>query len=455
MIKPKMTWVAGRKGWLKEYKGEMYSVSCRQLDVPPTKQESTKAANDWWDRKLDSIKTKPTTFPGLDHLELERDWYTFIGQTDQALSIADEIERYKELAAAGKLSQQDEKDLELRYPRGEQFIHWSERRRIIERVRTVVGERIGQQVQDFLDAKEAEVQAGEIQPTTFHSIRYGLKPFETWFGPDRLLEHIDANTLDLYRRHLIDQITKKKLSRRTAAGRLVVLKQFLRDRWRLERIKDLPRNIDDLSIEKRDKTPNPYTVEEVSQILALAQPRQKLYLLLMLNCGMTQVDIGTLHQHEVIDGRIIRKRTKEVHEKNTPEVNYLLWTETKELLGVYLSKSKKGPALLNASGESLYRAKTANGKLVKTDSIRLMWRRFRKSRLKDKDTGKEIVPDASLKRLRKTGASILNESKEFAACKYLYLGHAPSSIADKHYTPPPQSVFDEAIRYLGNQLGIQ
>jgi hypothetical protein len=51
--------------------------------------------------------------------------------------------------------------------------------------------------------------------------------------------------------------------------------------------------------------------------------------------------------------------------------------------------------------------------------------------------------------------AILNESKEFATCKFLYLGHAPSSIADKHYTPTPQNIFDEAVRYLGDQLGVK
>ena len=103
MIKPKMTWVSGRKGWLKKHKGEMHAVSCRQLDAPPNKQESTKAANDWWDKKLATIESKPSRFPGLDHLELERNWYTFTGETDLAVAAANEIERYKQLAEAGKL----------------------------------------------------------------------------------------------------------------------------------------------------------------------------------------------------------------------------------------------------------------------------------------------------------------------------------------------------------------
>jgi hypothetical protein len=35
----------------------------------------------------------------------------------------------------------------------------------------------------------------------------------------------------------------------------------------------------------------------------------------------------------------------------------------------------------------------------------------------------------------------------------LYLGHTPASVKDKHYAAPPQELFDEAVGWLGKQLG--
>jgi hypothetical protein len=43
-----MTWIPSRRGWMKEYKGKKYVISCRQLSVPETKDESYQAANAWW-----------------------------------------------------------------------------------------------------------------------------------------------------------------------------------------------------------------------------------------------------------------------------------------------------------------------------------------------------------------------------------------------------------------------
>src|SRR5690242_19766500 len=47
----RMTWIPSRRGWMKEYRGKKYSISCRQLNVPETKADSYQAANDWWAAK--------------------------------------------------------------------------------------------------------------------------------------------------------------------------------------------------------------------------------------------------------------------------------------------------------------------------------------------------------------------------------------------------------------------
>jgi hypothetical protein len=37
----------------------------------------------------------------------------------------------------------------------------------------------------------------------------------------------------------------------------------------------------------------------------------------------------------------------------------------------------------------------------------------------------------------------------------LFLGLAPSSVADKHYTDAPQALLDKAVRWLGKQYGVK
>lgn len=50
-----MSWVGHQRRWTKMYRGRTYSVSCRQLDVPATKDASWAAANQWWEVKQAAI----------------------------------------------------------------------------------------------------------------------------------------------------------------------------------------------------------------------------------------------------------------------------------------------------------------------------------------------------------------------------------------------------------------
>jgi hypothetical protein len=56
-----MTWVPSQRRWIKKHCGKMYAVSCRQLGCDETKDASTRAANEWWDAKLNEIEAAPST----------------------------------------------------------------------------------------------------------------------------------------------------------------------------------------------------------------------------------------------------------------------------------------------------------------------------------------------------------------------------------------------------------
>jgi len=72
-----MTWVPSRRGWMKEYRGKKYAVSCRQLGVPETKESSYQAANQWWQQKKAEIDaaSRPPERPLLPFEDVLRAWH--------------------------------------------------------------------------------------------------------------------------------------------------------------------------------------------------------------------------------------------------------------------------------------------------------------------------------------------------------------------------------------------
>ena len=52
------------------------------------------------------------------------------------------------------------------------------------------------------------------------------------------------------------------------------------------------------------------------------------------------------------------------------------------------------------------------------------------------------------KTLRKTAASMLQDHAEYGRYAQYFLGHAPHSVADKHYVRPSDEQFDKAVLWL-------
>jgi intergrase/recombinase len=83
-----------------------------------------------------------------------------------------------------------------------------------------------------------------------------------------------------------------------------------------------------------------------------------------------------------------------------------------------------------------------NGRVKKCDTVRLAWRRI------------DCPAKINLKHLRKTSATLLGGNREFASVADLYLGHAPRSIADKHYKQAPMELLAYGVLWLGEQFGV-
>ena len=158
-------------------------------------------------------------------------------------------------------------------------------------------------------------------------------------------------------------------------------------------------------------------------------------------------DIGDLLTTEVDwkEGRVIRKRSKTADCENVPTVNYLLWPETFRLLKQERAVDSEDLVLRNANGNPIWSEEiTKEGKYKKNDNIKNAFDRLRK----------ELGIAKPLKSLKKTSASLLRDNEKFSALASLFLGHAPQSMSDRHYTQFPQNLFDQAVTWLGQEFGI-
>ena len=64
-----MTWESGTRRWRIKHRNKVYTISCRALGVPPTKEQSYQAANAWWTAKRAEIEAgSPPPRPHADAL---------------------------------------------------------------------------------------------------------------------------------------------------------------------------------------------------------------------------------------------------------------------------------------------------------------------------------------------------------------------------------------------------
>jgi integrase len=309
---------------------------------------------------------------------------------------------------------------------------------------------IAHYVEVYVSQKLNEAQAGDLSVGRTYKLKLHLQDFCDWTGGSTDVNDITGTMLIEYKQRLLEQVAKGAWSRATAKDRLGTVRAFVRWLWRTEAIKSLPRVLDpkakELTIKKTRRRPVKFANEELATLFREASTRTKLYMLLMLNCGMTQKDIADLDAAEVDweAGRIIRKRSKTESHDNVPEVNYLLWPETRVLLARESSGNGAGRVLVNRDGGSLWIERYEAGKYQKTDNIKNAFDRLRKK------TG----IDKSLISLKKTSSSRLRSSEKYNSVRGLFLGHADGNITDEHYADVPESLLDRAIEWLRLDLGI-
>jgi integrase len=304
---------------------------------------------------------------------------------------------------------------------------------------------------DWFHGLTAHVSAGIMSPDRADAARRFLAPFVAYVGETADVKTVDAATLTAFHRYCLSRISERAEDPETGWGVVYAREIFATARnwirWLVEQgTIEPPTNLASRGFRfgstlKRIKT---WTVDEIHQTISAADGTLKLALLLMLNCGMTQQDVSDLRDDEVNwrDGRIIRRRSKTAHRESVPVVNYTLWPETFRLLKQYRSGSEH--VLLTGRGYPFVRKRMKNGRLVKVDGFA---RRYLKLR-------RRLGHKRPMKLLRKTAASRLETHETYGRFVGLYLGHAPASMKDRHYAAPPQELFDAAVLWLGEQLGV-
>ena len=329
---------------------------------------------------------------------------------------------------------------------------WHDRLEVMQRSAAPPERTVQAHVDRFLEDKEASVSAGELSAGRAYTLRVHLTHFMDWLGRDTPIAQINGQTLNDYRLELLKRIETDTLARTTGKERLGSVKSFVRWLWQIEAIPSLPRIMDGksraLKISRSSPTIVVFTESEIAVLLAEASDRTKLYILLMLNCGMTQKDVADLQVSEVDwdAGRITRKRSKTEKFASVPTVDYVLWPETLRLLRQERNTAGSGRVLLNANGRPLWCEEIGkDGKFKKSDLVRSAFDRLK---LKTKIS-------KPLKSLKKTSASLIRSNERFASLESLFLGHAPQSMSERHYAEVPQVLFNEAIIWLGGEYGIK
>ena len=458
-----MGWNKTQKRWYKRYRGRLYFVSPRQLKCQPNKDASRTAANEWWERKqreideqLGQAKQHPvkivkTYNRAIENNRLFAKWQHRYGTVE----LANKADAAMDLLTEGLKSDGPPFPLNplledptlLDNPHAGQTVPvewhynhaltWKERFDQIRREEraehsTPKENTIRAYIDDYLALKHAQIKATK-KVVSYFSLKHWLMPFRNWAEPLAPIDAINEALWTRYYVYLSDKVASGEYKPRTAKHYFNQARAFITHCWENGYI-DRPRNLVSRSLVFQAPIEDPvvFTKNEITVHLEAANPRTKLYVLLMLNCGMYGSDISNLLQSEVDweTGRIFRKRTK-TRDKSpkVPKVDYPLWKTTFELLKQFRSDH---PAfvLLNENGEPLVAdAETTVGKQNHKNNVKSAIFRLQYNGL----GWKRAEQRKPLKTFRKTGATLLEQS-EYGRFSEHYLGEAPQTVASRHYS---------------------
>jgi integrase len=461
-----MSWIAARNGWMKEYRGVKYAVSCRQLRQEgypveeDTKHGSYRAANLWWARKRSDLdrayQPAPRPLSEVEKLVFASQckdpstWEQAARDMDAAGATPEEIAR----TFAGVVSRLSA-GAEPETPCVEKHLPQARVHQVKQGLAALHGtapasdRSIGTLLARYYVQQKARVSAGQLSAGAASFNRFRLDVFQSFLGEQATVDDLTAERLEAFYLYLLSRLRQTNSqagwSRDYAKGIFAQAKTFIRYAWAHCPDYELPRNLSNTfafgSLAQKVST---WTPIEFMTVAGGVTEKFRLFLLLMANCGMTQQDISDLLDEEVdwVGGYITRKRSKTADRDNVPTVRYKLWPATFALLQKFRSGTER--ALVTKSGQAYVRTWLRDdGRKAKADGIASRWDHFQE----------KLSFRRTLKELRKLGASLLARHEIYGRFSTYFLGHSPKSVADRHYVTPPQELFDQAVTWLGGQLG--
>jgi integrase len=448
-----MSYVSSQRRWTKKYKGRIYSVSCKQLGCPAGKEASSVAANAWWEKKQAQIDSEEKQ--GYSHPRSE----AIVEAMEQNLGVT---------FATSEEAGQAFMELMLHHMgEGQHLPDWFHEAVLgperLEQFRQGLGamaghpvltERsIGQQVEQWLTVLRVSVSQKLMDEGRYDAYQRHIKIFERWLGTNTLVDLVNASKLEEWWAYLSLKVGEGAYSPSYARTIFMTTKQFISRLGELGLI-PLPGNIRSRRFKFGDgpKAVDRLTIEEVKAMLAGCvnfSERTKLFLLLMLNCGMYQSDISDIGQDEVdwAKGTLSRPRSKT---PKGPRVTYKLWPETLKLLRKFRAEASvpndrgQSRVLLTEDDKPLVLYWLENEKMRRYDCIHAAF-----SRLCEKVKMKKPI-----KLLRKTSASELASHSVYGAYVQYFLAHSPKGVADRHYIKPDDAQFFEALDWLRKRYGL-
>jgi integrase len=301
----------------------------------------------------------------------------------------------------------------------------------------------------YLEHRKLLADGRQIQLKTYMVEKYRVANFLSFChykGLSSLRDTLSPEFLGDYKAKLLTAMGQGKASDSHVHNNLRTLKACLQWAWDEELIEKLPRKIRDYARIKME-APKPlfFTPEEVQTLYGKAAERTKLFILMGLNLGYTQVDIATL-EHGMIDwskGLVTRKR----HKTGQPQ-QAKVWPLTLSLLRKFATNSKQHKlVLIGENGNPLLVERlNEDQKPVKVDSIRLAFERLK---AKTKINGRR-----GFKTFRKTGANQIAEHyQDSPHLVDLYLGHSEKTVR-KHYTDRHFDQIFSATDWLATVFGF-
>ena len=422
-----MTWIPDSRRWTKFHRGKRYFVSCRQLGVPETKEASWRAANEWWER------TK-----GIASLPPEDD------RVERATRISHLVRDFSKLDDDSR-----REAVEALLGKGAFASLKSQASALLAGMDAPPPDRtVSAQIETWTTFLRGICQSGQMSEGRYDAYCRKIRPFLDWIGPQSPIDAIDEARLEGFFNHLTARVGAGDYSPTFAHELLMTAKQFV-SRLAEMRLIPLPANIRSRRFRFNHSAPakiETFSIEEVRGLLAACDDyseRARLYLLLMLNCGMYQNDIAELRGDEVNwkQGTLTRARSK-TRENNGPVVTYRLWPETFALLKKHRAQGEL--ALTTDEGNPLVKYWLEGEKMRRYDAIQSTW-----SRLSHKMGGKIRL---GMKHLRKTAATLLGEHPQYKFYANHFLADSPKSIADRHYVRANDVEFFEALDWLRGQI---